>query len=97
MTHIKYPNHLGDPMPSYSNWKTPVPHDTNWQAEAMRQNRLLHDAMLRAAKAEAKLAKAYDIIARIVAIAPDGDEYDDEWHMTYDAAKNLLAELEKTE
>ena len=47
--------------------------------------------------AEAKLAKAYDIIARIVAIAPDGDEYDDEWHMTYDAAKNFLDELEKTE
>ena len=50
-----------------------------------------------AGQLRAKLAKAYDIIARIVAIAPDGDEYDDEWHMTYDAAKNFLDELEKTE
>ena len=47
--------------------------------------------------AEDKLAKAYDIIARIIAIAPDGDEYDDEWHITYDAAKELLNKMEAGE
>ena len=49
--------------------------------------------------AEGKLAKAYDMIARILAEAPEmaGShcEQDDEWRMTLNAAKNLLDEMEK--
>jgi hypothetical protein len=35
MTHIKWPNELG----------APVPYEPNWHNEAMRQNALLHSAM----------------------------------------------------
>jgi hypothetical protein len=47
MTHIKYPNELG----------SPVPYEPNWKNEAMRQNALLHSAMMGSANAEARVAQ----------------------------------------
>jgi hypothetical protein len=49
----------------------------------------------RAETAEAKLAKAVNVIKHLINIAPEGD--DDEWHIALDAADALLAELEKPE
>ena len=85
MTHIKYPNELG----------RPVPIEPNWQAEAIRQNRLLHSAMLGGARAEAKLAKAVDIIKQVIATAHADDYF--AWDTALDAAIDFIAELEKTE
>jgi hypothetical protein len=48
-----------------------------------------------AGQLRAKLAKAVDVIKRIINIAPEGD--DDEWHIALDDADALLAELGKTE
>jgi hypothetical protein len=59
MTHIKYPNELGPP----------VPYHPNWQNEAMRQNALLHSAMTGGAEAEARAAKfelERDALLRVV-------------------------------
>lgn len=66
MTHIKYPDGMD----------VPVPHDSNWQAEALRQNALLYNAMLAAANTEAKLAKALDALTPF-AKAADTWEPDD--------------------
>jgi hypothetical protein len=102
MTHIKYPNELG----------SPVPYEPNWKKEAMRQNALLHGAMMGSAKAEAKLAKALEAL-RFYA---DVRNYDDgivgttheapvwsesdftefEWD-NGQKARATLTELEKTE
>jgi hypothetical protein len=59
MTHIKYPNELG----------APVPIEPNWQNEAMRQNALLHSAMMGSANAEARaiqLELERDALLRVV-------------------------------
>ena len=50
MTHIKWPNELGPP----------VPHEPNWQNEAMRQSALLHQALSQKIDLEIKLAKAIE-------------------------------------
>ena len=89
MTHIKYPDGMD----------APVPHDSSWQAEALRQNALLYNAMLATAKAEAKLAKAVEalqaVLEELFIIGVMGQ------HQTaLQAAEKglaLLAELEKTE
>ena len=64
MTHIKYPNEMGRPVPSgpdwqkplphETNWQKPLPHEPNWQNEAMRLSALLHSAMMGSANAEAR-------------------------------------------
>jgi len=62
MTHIKYPNELGAPVPIEPNWQ-------NWQNEAMRQNALLHSAMMGSANAEARATKfelERDALLRVV-------------------------------
>ena len=102
MTHIKWPNELG----------RPVPYEPNWQNEAIRLSILLHSAMLGGAKAETKLALAIEAL-RFYA---DVRNYDDgivgttheapvwsesdftqfEWD-NGDIARSVLAELEKTE
>jgi hypothetical protein len=59
MTHIKYPNELG----------APVPYEPNWKNEAMRQNALLHGAMMGSANAEARVAQLElerDALLRVV-------------------------------
>jgi hypothetical protein len=65
MTHIKYPDELG----------RPVPDEPDRQPEAMRLKALLHDAMVVGAKAEAKLAKA---VAALRAIKEEA-RYDTAW------------------
>ena len=39
--------------------------NSDWQSEAMHQNKLLHDALTRAEAAEARLAKALSMLAAI--------------------------------
>lgn len=59
MTHIKYPNELD----------APVPYEPNWKNEAMRQNALLHSAMMGSANAEARatqLELERDALLRVV-------------------------------
>jgi hypothetical protein len=59
MTHIKYPNELG----------APVPCEPNWKNEAMRQSALLHSAMMGSANAEARatqLELERDALMRVV-------------------------------
>lgn len=59
MTHIKYPNQLGPP----------VPHEPNWKNEAIRQNAMLHSAMIGSANAEARatqLELERDALLRVV-------------------------------
>lgn len=53
------------------------------------------NAIIQRNMAEAKLAKAVNVIKHLINIAPEGD--DDEWHIALDAADALLAELEKPE
>lgn len=77
MTYIKWPN---DPT-------TPLPRDSSWQNEAMRQSALLHSAMLGAAKTEAKLAKAVEAIR----VMMDEAEYPDE---VWKIGSAVLAELD---
>jgi hypothetical protein len=43
-----------------------------WQKEALRQNGLIHNAMLGAAKAEAKLAKAADALRLVTDACDEG-------------------------
>lgn len=96
MTHIKWPNELGPP----------VPHEPNWQNEAMRQSALLHSAMLGGARAEAKLAKAVEALKGVVPywdkanplrLADHHHEGHDCDRCKFDHARTVLAELEKTE
>lgn len=59
MTHIKYPNELG----------APVPYEPNWHNEAMRQNALLHSAMAggaAASKRAEQLELERDALLRVV-------------------------------
>jgi hypothetical protein len=59
MTHIKWPNELG----------APVPYEPNWHNEAMRQNALLHSAMAGGAAASrraAQLELERDALLRVV-------------------------------
>ena len=99
MTYIKWPNDPTSPLPDAPKWpnemRSPVPYEPNWQNEAMRQNALLHSAMLGGARAEAKLAKAVDIIKQIIATA-HADDYA-AWDSALDAAIDFIATLEKTE
>jgi hypothetical protein len=80
----------------------------NWKQEAMRQNALLHDAISRAEKAEAKLAKAVDVLrfyadidnhkAECVTNADVKNWKFPNVHIDEGAiARAVLAELEKTE
>ena len=73
MTHIKWPNELGLPVPHEPKWPNelgpPVPYEPNWQGEAMRLSALLHNALTRAATAEAKLARAVETL-RVIAEKP---------------------------
>lgn len=85
MTHIKWPNELGPP----------VPHEPNWQNEALRQNALLHSAMLGGAREAAKLARAVDIIKQIIATI-HADDYVAR-RSALDDGIDFIAELEKTE
>jgi broad specificity phosphatase PhoE len=69
-----------------------------WQKEALRQNGLIHNAMLGAAKAEAKLAKAVDALQTILNRWDTPSWKDAE--PTADVinrARAMLAELEKSE
>jgi hypothetical protein len=81
-----------------------------WQNEAMRQNALLHSAMLGASNAEAKLAKALEALLFYakeewpqnypcgVLYAAGNDTPEFKTHLDYgDKARAVLAELEKTE
>jgi hypothetical protein len=59
MTHIKWPNELG----------APVPYEPNWHNEAMRQNALLHSAMAggaAASKRAEQLELERDALLRVV-------------------------------
>ncbi len=58
MTHIKYPDELGRPVPRGPDWQKPMQHQANWQGEAMHLSALLHEALTRVEAAEDKLAKA---------------------------------------
>lgn len=91
MTHIKYPDGMD----------VPVPHDSNWQAEALRQNALLYNAMLATAKAEAKLAKAVDALRFLeIAATGAGVPHLQERKLLHEAirkARAVIAELEKAE
>ena len=76
MTYIKWPNDPTSPLPDAPKWpnemRSPVPYEPNWQNEAMRQNALLHSAMLGVARAEAKLAKAVDALRLVIDACDDG-------------------------
>ena len=99
MTYIKWPNDPTSPLPDAPKWpnemRSPVPYEPNWQNEAMRQIALLHSAMLGGARAEAKLAKAADIIKQIIATSHEDDYF--AWDSALDAAIDFIATLEKTE
>lgn len=81
-----------------------------WQKETLRQNGLMHNAMLGAAKAEAKLTKAVAALRFYsegewpqnypcgVLYAAGNDTPEFKTHLDYgDRARAALAELEKTE
>jgi hypothetical protein len=62
-----------------------------WKGECEEFWRKREDA------ADSKLGQAFNVIACMVAIAPDGNEDDNEWHIILDTAKDFLDELEKAE
>lgn len=67
-----------------------------WQKEAMRQNAILHNVMMDAAKAEAKLAKAVEAL-RLVVTAKGLTDPIEYGYDTIVYARAVLAELEKSE
>lgn len=99
MTYIKWPNDPTTPLPNVPKWpdevRSPVPYEPNWQNEAMRQSALLHSAIARATQAEAKLARAVDIIKQVIATA-HADDYA-AWDSALDDGIAFIAELEKPE
>jgi len=100
MTHIKWPNELGPP----------VPRGPDWQNEAMRQSALLYQALSQKLELEIKLAKASEglkfyseqadyeeqLVVRdcgCCSYSEDPIIIDDKGNL----ARKVLAELEKTE
>jgi hypothetical protein len=71
-----------------------------WQKEALRQNGLMHNAMLGAAKTEAKLAKAVEALRKTdqnIMFYTDDTSFRVWGEDAVIDIRNVLAELEKTE
>jgi hypothetical protein len=86
MTHIKWPNELG----------RPVPYEPNWQNEAIRLSALLHSAMLGGAKTHAKLALAIEALDEAIYLL-DPDEEDMAKEAGLYRIVTARAKLEETE
>ena len=80
MTHIKWPNELGPP----------VPHEPNWQNEAMQQSALLHQALSEKRELEIKLDVVLEALKTTLNILKMH-------HKMGHHARTVLNELEKTE
>jgi hypothetical protein len=86
MTHIKWPNELG----------SPVPYEPNWQNEAIRLSILLHSAMRGGAKTHAKLALAIEALDEAIYLL-DPDEEDMAKEAGLYRIVTARAKLEETE
>lgn len=96
MTHIKWPNELGPPVPRGPDWQKPMQHEANWQGEAMRLSALLHSAMLGGAKTHAKLALAIEALDEAIYLL-DPDEEDMAKEAGLYRIVTARAKLEETE